>query len=72
MPHLMRCKTTAASPKRALSGSIGGGPLPAYQAKVKSGLIKEDPHQLTALEPLQRLYEEVMDNPGGPAVVVAR
>lgn len=42
----------------------------AYLAKVKTGLIKQDPHQLAALEPLQRLYDEIMANPAGPTTIV--
>ena len=39
------------------SNSSSSGPLPLYLQKVESGLIKEDPHQLTALAHLQKLYD---------------
>ena len=59
-------------PYRCLSGVKMGlkGPMAAYKDKVKTGIIKEDTHQLSALVHLQKLYNEIQEHPGGPSVVV--
>ena len=70
LPRLYRFLTS--SPTRALgssNGMSGGGPLAAYKAKVKKGLIEEDFYQLEALEQLQRLYTDIMSNPQGPKII---
>ena len=67
-----RCLSATAGPvTSSTTGMKGKGPLAAYNELVATGELRPDERQARAMVPLQRLYDDLLGDPGGAAGTVS-